>query len=152
MTGHRDRGTGRSTSELDPMTGSGGPMITAWVGWVWFTAILMVVIGAVDVIQGLVALFRQHIYVAGAERVLVFDLSGWGWVHLLVGGLVVMAGFALFSGALWARIFAVLLVILNALAQFTFLPVYPLWSIIAITLCVVVIWAIVVHGGEPARV
>lgn len=134
------------------MGGSGDPMISAWVGWVWFTAILMVIIGVVDVIQGLVALFRQNIYVTGAERVLVFDLTSWGWVHLLVGVVVALAGFALFVGALWARVVAVLLVVLNALAQLTFLPVYPVWSIISITLCVLAIWAIVVHGGEPARV
>lgn len=126
-------------------------MITAWVGWVWFTAIVMVIMGAAGVIEGLVALFRDEFYVTTPERLLVFDLTGWGMVHLLLGALVALAGLALFSGAVWARVVAILVATLNAVAQLAFLPVYPLWSILVIALSVVAIWAAAVHGGEAAR-
>jgi hypothetical protein len=131
----RDRTRGRST---------------AWVGWIWFAAVMMVLVGTFNVIYGLVALFEDRYYVVGPQGLLVFDLTQWGWIHLIVGAAAVVAGMALFSGALWARIIAVLLASVNAIAQLAFMPAYPAWSLIAIALDVVVIWAVIVHGDEAA--
>jgi len=123
-----------------------GPSL--WVGWLWFASVMMVMVGLFNVIFGLVALFRDEYYVTGPNGLLLFDITGWGWIHLIIGAVAVAAGFALLSGAVWARATAVLLAGLNALAQLAFLPAYPAWSLIAIALDVVVIWAVLVHGGE----
>ena len=70
-----------------------------------------------------------------------------GWIHLLVGLLVAFAGYGLLSGKTWARTVAILLVVLSAIANFLFIPYYPFWSLLIITLDVFVIWAIAAHGG-----
>jgi hypothetical protein len=124
---------------------------SAWTGWIGFAGIMMVVIGAFTVIEGMVALFHNDYYVVGPQNVLVFDLTGWGWIHLIVGGLIVLAGCGLWTGAAWARVVAVVFATFNAVLQLGFVSVQPVWSTIVIALCVVVIWAVVVHGSEMAR-
>jgi hypothetical protein len=121
---------------------------TGWVGWIWFAGIMMMVMGSFNAIEGLVALFRGEYYVVTEAQVLVFDITTWGWIALLIGILVALAGAALLSGAAWARVIAVVLAVVNAVAQLAFAAVHPLWSTIVIALCVTVIWAVVVHGAE----
>ena len=121
---------------------------TGWLGWIWFAGIMMIVMGSFNAIEGLVALFRGEYYVVTEEQVLVFDITAWGWITLLIGILVALAGGALLSGAAWARVVAVVLAVVNAVAQMAFVSVHPMWSTIVIVLCVTVIWAVVVHGSE----
>lgn len=124
------------------------PARTAWVGWIWFGGTMMILLGLFNAIEGIVALFNKHYYVVGPEGLLVFNLTGWGWIHLIIGALAVVAGIFLFTGAAWARVAAVVLATVNAIAQLAFLSAYPVWSTIIIALDVVVIWAVVVHGRE----
>jgi hypothetical protein len=119
-----------------------------WAGWIAFAGVMMIMLGLFTAIEGLVALFKFTHYVVGREGLLVFGMTGWGWLHLVVGVLAVVAGFALFTGAAWARVTAVLLAAFNAIAQLAFLSASPVWATIVITIDVVVIWAIVVHGKE----
>ncbi|MDI5978151.1 DUF7144 family membrane protein [Amycolatopsis magusensis] len=119
-----------------------------WTGQRGFAAAMMVMLGAFTVIEGLAGLLADGFYLVAPEAVLAFDLTGWGWVHTIVGVLVVGTGLALPSGAVWARVGTVVLLILNAAAQLAFLAVSPLWSLIVIVLCVVVIWAVLVHDEE----
>ncbi|WP_236792076.1 hypothetical protein [Amycolatopsis sp. GM8] len=119
-----------------------------WVGWIWFGGAMMILLGMFNVIQGLVALFNKNYYVVGPQGLLVFNLTGWGWIHLIVGALAVVAGIFLFTGAAWARVVAVVLAVVNAVAQLAFLSAYPVWSTIIIALDVLVIWAVIVHGRE----
>jgi hypothetical protein len=79
------------------------------------------------------------------------DLSAWGWVHIIVGAIVVLAGFGVFTGNILARIVGVLVAVVSLIANFLWLPVYPVWSIIIITIDVLVIWALTAHGGEMRR-
>jgi hypothetical protein len=124
---------------------------TAWAGWVLFGAVMMVLVGTFNVVYGLVALFEDTYYTVGPQGLLVFDLTGWGWIHLIAGLAAVVAGMALFSGALWARIVVVLLASLNVITQLAFMSAYPAWSLIAIALDLIVIWAVIVHGDEAKR-
>ncbi|GAA0255238.1 membrane protein [Saccharothrix mutabilis subsp. mutabilis] len=124
------------------------PRASAWTGWIGFAAIMMIVIGAFNVIEGVVALFDDEYYVVGPDNVLVLDLTGWGWTHLVIGVLIALAGAALLTGAAWARVVAVVFAALNAVVQLGFVSVQPVWSTIVIALCVVVVWAVVVHGDE----
>jgi hypothetical protein len=124
--------------------------ITMWSGWIWFAAIVMILTGVFNAVEGLVALFNQRFYVTNGEDLVVFDLTTWGWVHLLIGALVGLAGIALLSGAAWARVTAVAVAAVDAIAQLTFISAYPVWSTIVIAMCVLVIWAVVVHGKDAA--
>jgi hypothetical protein len=121
---------------------------TAWVGWLWFAAVMMIMTGSFNAMYGLVALFEDQYYTIGRQGLLVFDLTQWGWILLIFGALAVAAGMALFSGALWARIVAVALASINMLAHMAFMPAQPVWALITITVDVLVIWAVIVHGDE----
>ena len=121
---------------------------TGWVGWVYFGGTMLVLAGSFNIIEGLVALFNDQYYVPTRQGLLVFDVTGWGWIHLIIGGLAVIIGVGLFTGATWARVAGVVLAGVNAIAQLTFLSAYPLWAVIVITLDVLIIWALVVHGAE----
>jgi len=138
----------RSETYRERFTPSPTGTTTAWLGWIWFGGSMMVLLGVFNVIEGLVALFNDDYYLVGPQGLLVFDLTGWGWVHLIIGVLAIAAGAGLFTGAMWARATAVVLASINAVAQLAFLSAYPLWATLVIALDVVVIWAVVVHGGE----
>ncbi|MBO9552987.1 hypothetical protein [Cellulomonas sp.] len=126
--------------------------VTGWVGWVWFAAFGLLTVGLFNLVAGLVAAFSsQKVIGWTGEGVAVVDVSTWGWVHLFLGLLLVVAGFALFGGSAWARYTAVVLVVLNMVAQFVSLPATPWWSLVVIVLDVVILWALVVHGAEVER-
>lgn len=122
--------------------------VTGWVGWVAFAGVLAVVLGAFQALAGIVALFKNEVYVIGPENLWVFDYTTWGWVHLLWGVFLVLTGAAILSGKKWGRVVGVILASVSALVNFAFIPVYPFWSIVIIALCVFVIYALTVHGEE----
>lgn len=129
-----------------------GTTVTGWVGWVWFAAIMLITVGLFDIVQGIIALIEDDFELLTEGGILVFDLTTWGWVHIVVGALLVLAGAGLFSGTAWGRTLGVIVAVLNALAQLTIMPSYPFWALIIIILDVVIIYALVVHGREAAEV
>jgi hypothetical protein len=134
--------------------GSAGPAVpeersTAWVGWVVFGGVMLIMVGLVHVVQGLVALLDDEKYLVTQGGLLVnVDFTVWGWVHLLLGIVAALTGAGLLTGNMLARIIGVGIAGLSALVNLAFMPAYPVWSSIAIALDVVVIYAIVVHGRE----
>jgi hypothetical protein len=70
------------------------------------------------------------------------DVTAWGWIHLILGIVMILTGFSLFSGKTWAAVVAIALATLSAIANFFFIPYYPFWSILVIGLDVWVIWAL----------
>src|SRR4051794_31468372 len=122
---------------------------TAWVGWIVFAAVMMIMVGILHAIEGFVALFKDTYYLVGKSGlVFTMDYTAWGWTHLIVGLLVAGAGAALFTGRMWARIVGIGVALLSMLANFTFAGAYPLWSLVIITVDVLVIYALTVHGKE----
>jgi hypothetical protein len=120
------------------------------VGFILFAAIMMIMVGIFEAIQGIVAIFENEFYVATRNYVFQFDATTWGWIHLLVGLLVAFAGYGLLSGKTWARVVAITLAVLSAVANFLFIPYYPFWSLLIITLDVFVIWASAPMGESCA--
>jgi hypothetical protein len=118
------------------------------VGFIMFAAIMMIMVGVFQALQGLVAIFENEFYVPTRNYLFQFDATAWGWTHLLLGLLVAFAGYGLLSGKTWARTVAIFLAVLSAIANFAFIPYYPFWSLTIITLDVFVIWALAAHGGE----
>jgi len=134
------------TSTL-PTPGERGTSL--WVGWVAFAGVLLLFLGVLHVVQGLVALLDREFFVVRSSS-LVLDLgyTAWGWVHLLAGAVVLAAGYGVFAGQVWARAIGVTVALVSALMSMVFLSAYPVWSLLAIALDVVLIWALTVHGAE----
>ena len=118
------------------------------VGFILFAAIMMIMAGVFQAISGLVAIFENEFYVATRNYLFQFDATTWGWIHLLVGLIVAFAGWGLLSGRTWARAVAITVALLSAITNFLFVPYYPFWSLLLITLDVLVIWALAAHGGD----
>ncbi len=118
------------------------------VGVVVLAATLMVLVGTMEALQGLAALLNDEFFVIGASYTFAFDVTAWGWIHLLLGLIVLMAGFALLQGATWARAVAVVMASLSIVANFLWAPYYPIWSLTLIAFNVFVIWAATMHGRD----
>lgn len=121
------------------------------VGFTLFAAVMMVMIGTFQAIAGIVALVNDTFYVVGQEWVFQFDVTTWGWIHLVIGIVIGLAGVALFSGAIWARTVGVIVATLSAVVSFAWLPWYPIWAVLVITADVFVIWALTAHGRDLSR-
>jgi hypothetical protein len=127
------------------------PEPTGWVGWIIYAAVMMILLGSFAVIQGFVALFdKSYFHVSRGGLITNTSYNGWGAAYLALGALAIAGGIALMSGRTWARILAVAVASLNAIAELAFLSAYPVWSVIMIALDVLVIWAVSVHGREVA--
>jgi len=127
------------------------PVSRTAVGFTVFAATMMVIGGVFQAMQGLIALFNDTFYVVGQEWAFQFDITGWGWIHLIVGAVVVVAGVFLFRGAVWARAVGVAVAAVSAVLNCMWLPLYPIWSILIIAVDVLVIWALTAHGRDIAR-
>ena len=132
-----------------PSAGRPDQTTSGWaVGFILFAAIMMIMVGIFQALQGLIAIFENEFYVATRNYLFQFDATTWGWIHLLLGLLVAFAGYGLLSGRTWARAAAIALALLSAIANFLFIPYYPFWALLIITLDIFVIWAIAAHGRE----
>ena len=126
---------------------------SAWaVGFTAFAGVLMIMAGGFQAFAGLAGIFKNEFYVKTPEYFLEMDATTWGWVHMLLGLLVLFAGFAVLSGQTWGRIVGTTLAVISALANFAFIPLYPFWALSVITLDVFIIWALVAHGRDITRV
>ena len=119
---------------------------SGWFGMVIGVGVLLIILGLWNVIDGATALRAGGFVVADSERVVALDVPTWGWVLLAIGVVEVIAGIALFIGAGWARVVAVLVAGINGIVQLAFLAAYPVGAILIIAVAVVVIWTIVKHG------
>lgn len=117
--------------------------------WVPFAGVILLVSGIFSAIQGLVALIGPSAYYAVMDgQLFLFDVTGWGWWNLMIGVLLILTSISLFVGAAWARVVAIVLVILSAVVQMFLVPVQPWWSFIVIAIDVLVIYALMAHWDE----
>ena len=124
---------------------------SSWaVGLSLFAGVLMIIGGVFNAMEGIVALARNEIYVATPRYLFAFDLTTWGWIQLILGIVVAIAGVGVLTGQLWGRLVGITLAALSMLANFAFLPYYPLWSLSVIALNVFVIWALCVYNRDTA--
>ena len=121
-------------------------------GWIGFAAIVLLIVGAIDFFQGLIAVFEDEYYVPTGSGFLVFDLTAWGWTMMIWGVLLVLAGLGLGAGQGWARWFAIVVVSLNFIAQLGFLgnTQNTLWSLTGIALSIIVLYALTVERERPS--
>lgn len=121
------------------------------VGWTYFAAFMLIMLGIWHAIAGLAAILKDNVLVAGQlgdGYFLKLDSTQWGWIHLILGIVILLAGFALFTGAVWARTVGVIFAAISAIGVFAWLPYYPVWGVLFIVADVSVIWALTVHGRD----
>ncbi len=121
-------------------------------GWTTFAALMMIMLGFWHAIAGFAAILENEFYVIGREYVFQFDVTTWGWIHLILGVVVILAGLALFRGAVWARTIGVILAAVSAIAAFGWLPYYPVWGALLIAAAFFVIWALTAHGRDITNI
>ena len=131
-----------------PGTGTGGPYAEGrGHGLVVFASVLLAVLGFFNLIYGISAVAKSHVFVANAHYVFG-GLRAWGWITLILGVLQLLAAAGVLSGNQWARWFGVLVVGLNAIDQMFFIPAYPFWSLMIIAVDVVALYALCAYGNR----
>lgn len=121
---------------------------TGWVGWVYFASIIMAVAGVFQAIAGLTALLRDNYYLVTEKTLVTFDFTTWGWIHLILGAVLISAASSVAHGGMWGRVVGIIVASLSAIANFVFLPAYPIWAVMTIIVDILIIYAIAVHGKE----
>ena len=119
----------------------------AWAqGGLVFAAAMLLMLGIWQVFMGIAAIAKGEFFVLAPNYIYKFNVGAWGWIHLIIGIIMVLAGIFLFRGATWARAVGIVMAVLSAISNFFFLPYYPFWSIAVIALDVFVIWALASAG------
>lgn len=113
--------------------------------------IYLMIAGAFQFLQGLVALFRGSFYNSNSQNLFAFNATSWGAIHLLLGLIVLIAGSALLVGRLWGRVVGIIFSGVSAVANFLFIPEYPVWSVLIVVLNLATIWALVVYVHAEDR-
>ena len=108
----------------------------------------MILAGSLNLLYGIIAAVNDEWVVFTNRANVYLDISEWGWVHIIVGAVVLISGLGLFSGNILARTIAVVVASISLLVNFFFIPVYPLWAITVIVIDLLVIWAVTAHGRE----
>jgi uncharacterized membrane protein len=123
--------------------------VTGWVGWGVFAAVILIISGLLNIFHGLQALIGpDSLFFTTEAGLFSVDIQAWGWFHLIIGILLLLIGVALLGGATWARVIAIVLVALNALAQLTLIAAQPWLSLAVLAIDILVIYALTVHGRE----
>jgi hypothetical protein len=122
---------------------------TMWAGWAFFAGVMMVIVGAFQLIKALTALFNQHYLLVTSSGLAVHvDISAWGWAHLVIGLVLIASGYGVVVGKMWGRVLGIILTAVSAIVNLLDIAAYPLWSIIIIAVDVVIIYALAVHGSD----
>ncbi|MFC4909524.1 DUF7144 family membrane protein [Actinomadura gamaensis] len=131
--------------------GSGGAAVKWARGLALFAGIMMVMTGTFGAIQGLAAILNDDVYVLRGDYVFKFDVTAWGWIHMVIGILVAVAGFYVLYGRLWARVIGIACAVVSGIVNFAFIPYYPVWSLTIVALDAAVIWALAVYSRQAAE-
>jgi hypothetical protein len=121
---------------------------TGWVGWVYFGGFMMIMMGSLHAIYGLAAILNDQWVVWTNRGSVYFDVSEWGWIHLIAGIILALVGVGVLLGNVIARAVGAIVVGVAFILNFLTMPLYPLWSLVAMAVALLVLWALIVHGDE----
>jgi len=131
----------------DPRSSYGESTSLAY-GVTVFAGVMLATLASLQILQGLAAVLKDDVYVRGVEYTYQFDVSTWGWIHMLIGAIGVAVGIGILTGQVWARIGGLAIAVVSLLSQFMFMPYYPFWAMLVIFMDVVVIWALATTLGD----
>jgi hypothetical protein len=144
-----DLGSSRPDANTSRVAYGHDPDPTGWTGWVVFASFMMILVGAFQAIEGLVAIFDDGFYLVRSSGLVVdVNYNVWGTVHLLIGVVLILSGAGVLSGNIVARTVGVIVAAVSALVNMAFIGAYPFWSLLIITVDILVIYALIVHGRE----
>jgi hypothetical protein len=123
----------------------------AGAGWVMFAGIILITVGIFQAFAGLVGILEDEVLVVTPDYVAQLNVTTWGWVHMIVGLILIAAGFGIFSGNILARTVGVFAAVGSMVSMFFWMPYYPIWAIIIIAIDIAIIWALIVHGRVLAN-
>lgn len=157
--GRSDVTAPRSSSPASDPSGGGQPEPTGSVdsrplpstmhGWVFFAGIIMILIGFFHAFEGLIGIFKDHYYLVTKNGLVIsVSYTTWGWILLIFGVIVLLAGFGVMTGALWARIVGIIVAGISMIVNLAFFQALPLLAVVIIAMDVVIIYALAVHGRE----
>lgn len=109
-----------------------------------FAAVLLFISGSLDFCRGLSAVLRDKVFLTTPNYVYEWDLTGWGWTHMVLGVIAVAVSLGLFVAMKWARVVGVIIAGLMIIANFLSIPYHPLWSLTLIAMDGFIIWALCV--------
>jgi hypothetical protein len=146
MTSPTSAQTSSPTNHSAPTTTPVSATDNAWAGGLTvFAGIILATVGVFQFFQGLAAVVKGGFYVVAPNNIYEFSVSSWGWIHLILGIVLAVTGFFILTGQPWARAVGIVVAALSALANFLFIPYYPIWALVIIALDVAVIWALATH-------
>jgi hypothetical protein len=143
-----DTPAGRAAANMGPGIDPARQYGSAAAGWISFAGVMMIMVGIFQMLDGLVAILDDEFFVEARNYTFELNTTAWGWIHLGIGLIVLLAGIGVFSGNVLARTVGVLVAGLSAVANFIWLPYYPVWSIVMIAVDIAVIWALTAHGRD----
>ena len=119
-------------------------------GWKGFAGIMLIIVGFLNFFDGLVAVTQTHYIEVKTNGVLPItnDVKTWGWVAIILGLFIVLAGLSVLSGATWARVVGILVASINLIFQFAYLDHNPFWSFTMIVIDILIIYGLAAHGGR----
>jgi hypothetical protein len=132
--------------------GSRPPAGGEYSGWIAFAGVMMFILGSLDAFWGLAGILNDEIVVVGGRGSLIFDITTWGWIHLILGSIVALSGIGLLTGNTAARVVGIAFVAINAIAQIVWFPAAPLWAFLMIILDTVILYQLTMNwSAEEAR-
>jgi hypothetical protein len=120
----------------------------AAVGWALFASIMLMIAGFFQIIAGIAAIAEDDFFVTTQKWVFEFDVTTWGWIHVVLGILLLCVGAGILTGNVLARTVGVIIAGVSAIGNFAFMPYYPVWAIIVIAIDIAIIWALTAHGRD----
>lgn len=122
--------------------------VSGWVGWAVFAGVLMVISGVFQAIVAFAAIMKDTVYIVGDANILSIDYTTWGWLHMAIALLILLAGLSVLKGHMYGRIVGVTFALISAIINMLWIPATPIWSILIIAVDVCIIYALVVHGKD----
>jgi len=107
-----------------------------------FAGVLILIVGVMHLLTGIAAIAKRDLFVIDSDEIFRIDLTAWGWVHVVIAALIIVAGIGIVSGKAWGFLSGIGFAALSILANFVFAPLYPFWSLVIIAVDVLVIWAL----------
>jgi hypothetical protein len=115
-----------------------------------FAGIMLATVATFQILEGIAAVAEDSVFVKGPNYTYAFDVTTWGWIHILLGVIGLAVGIGILTGQVWARVLGIFIAFLGALGTFAFMPYYPVWALVVLGMYVLVIWALCRQVSDEA--